>query len=121
MYVEKNGFVIMQKQDMSFLAGQGIADEEFWFDDDINEAIIFDSISEAKETLEELPLDKYEILTYEKTIFLTATENNEKASNHCECDTDSCKCSGHVDLSNDNGFYHDGWGNDFQIKYKGSE
>lgn len=68
MYIEKNGYVIMEKEPMHFL----VDDYNIEFDDDINIALVFDTKEEAKIWLEKQDnKEDFEILKYEKTIFIS--------------------------------------------------
>lgn len=86
MYLERNGFVVVTKKGLSFLCvNEGVDCRSYDFDDDINEATIFETECEAKENI---PTDtECEVLTYEQTIFLTREHNKEME----ECN-DCCSC-----------------------------
>lgn len=73
MYFEKNGFVVCRKTEMDFLTDIEDIEDYNSFSDDINDAKVFLTLEEAKSFIEERLGDKdsFEVLKYEKTIFIS--------------------------------------------------
>lgn len=103
MYIEKNGYVIMNIEQMSFLDGNTE------LSDDIEDADIFEEYITAKEISDNLNNDAkecnsspdiYEVVKYHKTIWLDKSGlTNEKTTFECEgyhCGA-NCVC-GKLDL-----------------------
>ena len=111
MYVERKGYVIMKGQPMQFLSGQDEETDNYYFEDDIEFAVVFDTIEEAKDMVNELPMDDYEILNYEKTIFICKAEEKE-----CSC-CGECDKKENTELSD---IYKGIW-NPNKYKYEGTE
>lgn len=90
MYIEKNGYVIMHKEEMSFLT----LDEEF--SDDIEEAEVFEEYKFAQEHLVGLEEEfgrEYEIVKYHKTIWLDKMGLNKEETKLCFKDSsEPSKC-----------------------------
>lgn len=67
MYIEKNGYVVMKKDEMSFI------DETIELTDEIEEALVYSSYQDAEQTAKELNEDEpscYEVINYHQTIWL---------------------------------------------------
>lgn len=95
MYVEKNGYLVMKTEEMSFL------DREGTFSDDIEDAEIFEDLSVAKTNVNELNEEYgnlYEIVAYHKTIWIDKMGLvNEKTNVSTCCDGDCCCASNDID------------------------
>ena len=109
MYIEKNGYVVMKSEEMSFFDRTGE------FSDDIEDADIFEEYSLAKEFADGLnddikkcnsSVDVYEVVKYHKTIWLDKVGlTNEKTTikfDDCHCGA-SCVC-GKADLKYDSSY-----------------
>ena len=93
MYFEKNGFVVCRKTEMDFLTDtEDIKDIEDYnsFSDDINDAKVFLTLEEAKSFIEEKLGDKdsFEVLKYEKTIFISRDFEDIDIERDWESDSD---------------------------------
>lgn len=73
MYFEKNGFVVCRKTEMDFLTDIEDIEDYNCFSDDIDDAKEFLTLEEAKSFIEERlgDEDSFEVLKYEKTIFIS--------------------------------------------------
>ena len=90
MYIEKNGYVIMRKEEMNFLT----VDEDF--SDDIEDAEVFEEYQFAQEHLIGLKDeygDEYEIVKYHKTIWLDRMGIKEEDTKLCFEDSSQYHCS----------------------------
>ena len=109
MYIEKNGYLVMKSEEMSFFDRTGE------FSDDIEDADIFEEYSLAKEFADGLnddikkcnsSVDVYEVVKYHKTIWLDKVGlTNEKTTikfDDCHCGVD-CVC-GKADLKYDSSY-----------------
>ena len=98
MYIEKNGYVVMDIEQMNFL------DRNSEFSEDIEDVEIFEEYAIAKETSDGLNEDskecssspnKYEIIKYHKTIWLDkyglTNESTIIKCGECNCGT-TCVC-----------------------------
>lgn len=84
MYVEKNGYVIMESEPMCFL----VNDTDIEFDDDINIAFVFETKEDAQKWLSSNRenTEDFEILRYERTIFISKDNKEQIFVNIKECE-----------------------------------
>lgn len=100
MYIEKNGYVIMETEQMSFISNEMSLADDVELTDNIEDAEVYDEYNIAKEYCDGLneenkitndSLNKYEVVKYQKTIWLDKSGlNNEITTldcegNHCGC------------------------------------
>lgn len=85
MYIEKNGYVIMKTEEMSFLDRNGE------LSDDIEDADVYDDLSRVKQDVIDLNEEGnvFEVVAYHKTIWLDKMGLiNEKTT----CSFEGCQC-----------------------------
>ena len=99
MYIEKNGYVVMNVEEMNFYNTEGTFSEE------IEEAEVFTDLSEANQLCKDLSIERnteYEVVRFSQTTWLDKCftlrddEKNSFADDHkCCCEGDCCQRAEH--------------------------
>ena len=88
MYIEKNGYVIMNVEEMNFY------DTEGTFSENIEEAELFTDLSEVNKLCKDLSIERdtqYEVVRFSQTIWLDKCFTTPNEEDNCCCGDDCCR------------------------------